>query len=502
MEIEKFIPGIKATITKYGMLRRGECVGVAVSGGPDSVALLHALRELGPRLGITLGVVHLDHQLRGVESDRDREFVARLARDLGLEADLRSVAVALEARRTGDNLEQAARKIRYEYFRSLVDAGRYDRIAVGHTRSDQAETVLFRILRGSGGAGLAGIRPVMGEQIVRPLLEVARDDVMAYLSGNGYEYRLDSSNLDPGLARNRLRHDLLPHLQSDWNPNVVNTLANMAEWSRAEEEDWAARLPELARTRLTPTDGGLGFQVDALRPLSLAATRRLLRHAIAHVRGDLRGIDFDHVESLRRLSAETRGSARLDLPGVRAQRSFGEVRLSPVPTPDRPNPTSYNLGVDAPGRFAGPWGRSLVILKLYYRENLAPQQGYNRKWRSLLDWEKLPRPLRLRNWRAGDCYQPAGRSAVKKLKSLFHEQRIAVWLRGDWPVLVGDARTEAAARREKTEPRGEEIIWARTFGPSARFTAEQDSRVLLEIKEVASDEVDFLDPSDDAGRLS
>ena len=500
--IENFIRGIEDTIAKYGMLRPGERVGVAVSGGPDSVALLYALRELGPRLGVTLGVVHLDHQLRGPESDRDREFVAELSHELGFEADLGSFAVASEARKRGDNLEQAARKIRYEYFRSLVDDGRYDKIAVGHTRSDQAETVLFRILRGSGGAGLAGVRPVIGKRIIRPLFEVTREDVMAYLEGRGYEFRLDSSNLDTGRARNRLRHDLLPHLRIDWNPNIINTLANMAEWSRAEEEDWAARLPALARTHLTPTDGGLGFQVDSLRTLSLAATRRLLRHAIEQVRGDLLGIDFDHVESLRRLSDETRGSGRLDLPGLRVQRSLGEVRLSPVPAPSGEDAGSYNLGVDAPGSFSGPWGTSLVVLKLYYRENLAPEQGYNGDWRGLLDWEKLPQPLRLRNWRAGDCYQPAGRTGAKKLKSLFQEQRIVVWRRSNWPVLVGDARTQVAAGPDSNEPKGEEIVWARTFGVSARFAAQENSRVLLEIREVPRNEVDFLDPSEDAGRLS
>ena len=501
MGIESFIRGIGATIGKFGMLRRGERVGVAVSGGPDSVALLYALRELGPRLGVALGVVHLDHQLRGSESDRDREFVAELARGLEMEADLRSSEVASEARKTGDNLEQAARKIRYEYFRSLVDEGRYDKIAVGHTRSDQAETVLFRILRGAGGAGLAGVRPVVREHIVRPLLEVTREDVMAYLAGHGYDYRLDSSNLDPGRDRNRLRHDLLPHLQSDWNPNVINTLANMAEWSRAEEEDWAARLPALARTHLSATDGGLGFQVDSLRPLSLAAIRRLLRYAIEQVRGNLRGIDFDHVESLRRLSDEAQGGGQLDLPGLHAQRSLGEVRLSPAPAPSGEDARAYDLGVDAPGRFSGPWGTSLVVLKLYYRENLAQKQGYNGNWRSLLDWEKLPRPLRLRNWRPGDRYQPAGRTGARKLKSLFHEQRIAVWRRGGWPLLVAAERTRIEAEPEGNEPKGEEIVWARTFGPSARFAAEQRSRVLLEIKEVAPDEVDFLDPSEDAGRL-
>ena len=501
MKTNNFIRAIERAIATHGMLRGGERVGVAVSGGPDSVALLHTLRELSTPLDITLGVVHLDHQLRGPESDQDREFVAELARKLEMQADLRSFAVAAEARATGDNLEQAARKIRYEYFGSLVDGGRYDKIAVGHTRSDQAETVLFRLLRGSGGAGLAGVRPVLGERVIRPLIETTREDVVAYLARHGYEYRLDSSNLDMSRARNRLRHELLPQLQGHWNPNIINILANMAEWSRAEEHDWAERLPALARTHLTSTDEGLSFDVVSLRPLSLATTRRLLRHAIEAVRGDLLGIDFDHVESLRRLTEEGRGSGQLDLPGLHAQRSLGQVRLTPSPASTPRAAGSYDVCVDAPGRFSGPWGTSLVTLKLYYRENLAPERGYNGKCRSFLDWEKLPRPLRLRNWRAGDCYHPAGRTGMKKLKSLFLEQRIAAWRRGSWPVLVGDVQTESANVAASADGGGDEIVWARSFGPSARFAAEENSRVLLEIREVAPGDDDFLDPSEDAGRL-
>ncbi len=501
MKTNNFIRAVERAIATHGMLRGGERVGVAVSGGPDSVALLHALHELSTRLDITLGVVHLDHQLRGPESDQDREFVTELARKLEMEADLRSFAVAAEARAAGDNLEQAARKIRYEYFRSLVDGGRYDKIAVGHTRSDQAETVLFRLLRGSGGAGLAAVRPVLGERIIRPLIQTTREDVVAYLARHGYEYRLDSSNLDTSRARNRLRHELLPQLQRDWNPNIINTLANMAEWSRAEEEDWAERLSALAPKHLIGADGALSFDVDLLRPLSLAATRRLMRHAIEQVRGDLLGIDFDHVESLRRLTEEGRGSGQLDLPGLHAQRSLGQVRLTPSPTSTPQAAGSYTVRVDAPGRFSGPWGTSLVTLKLYYRENLAPEQGYNGECRNLLDWEKLPRPLRLRNWRAGDCYHPAGRTGTKKLKSLFHEQRIAAWRRGSWPVLVGDVQTKSPNVAASAEAGGEEIVWARSFGPAERYAAEENSRVLLEISELAPGDDDFLDPSEDAGRL-
>ena len=503
MKDSDFAGRVEGTVARRAMLLSGERVGVAVSGGPDSVALLHLLRELAPRLGVTLGVVHLDHQLRGRESDLDREFVAKLGRGLGLEADVRSFAVASAAAAAGGNLEQAARSARYEFFRSLIDGGRYDKIAVGHTRNDQAETVLFRLLRGSGSAGLAGIRPVLGRRIVRPLIELTRKDVMAYLARRGLAYRIDSSNFDTDRARNRIRRDLLPRLERDWNPHIVQTLANTAEWARAEEEEWTARLPALARAHLNPAEDGLSFHVDSLRPLSLAVTRRLLRRAIEEVRGDLLGIGFDHVESLRRLTESPRGAGRLDLPGLHVERSFGEVRLRPAfPAPT--GAASYDLDVDAPGSYAGPWGASLVILRLHDRENAAHGQGYNGSGRELLDWKKLPRPLRLRNWRPGDRFHPAGRLGSRKLKSMFQEKRIPAWRRRSWPVLSGAVRAERAARPqggETNDEQDQEIVWARAFGPSARFAAEEESRVLLEIREVARGEVDFWYSAGDAARL-
>lgn len=500
-----FINRAKRTITKRTMLLPGERVGVAVSGGPDSVCLLHTLRKLAPRLKIKLGVIHLDHQLRGVESADDLKFVANLADEFELETDFKSFPVASAVQETGENLEQVARTIRYKFFATLIDSGRYDKIAVGHTRSDQAETVLFRFLRGAGSAGLAGVRPMLTSQIVRPLIELTRDDVMAYLDHHNYGYRLDSTNRDLSRARNRLRHDLLPQLQRDWNPNIITTLANTAEWARAEEEEWDTRLPALAQSHLTFTDLGLSYKVNLIESLSLAATRRLLRYAIKEVRGDLLGIDFAHVEALRQLAMAPKGTGVLHLPGLHAERSFGEIRIKPAGM-NAAETKSYKVDINGPGSFLGPWGRSSLTLKLHHRKFTVPEQGYNGDWRELLDWEKLPRPLCVRNWQAGDRYHPAGRSGVKKLKSLFQERQVAAWRRRGWPVLVGAAQIdrEGAARGDKpTNGDGvvEEIIWTRTFGPSVKFTAAKKSRILLEIREFSPGEVDFLNPTKDVGQL-
>src|ERR1035438_538788 len=194
---------VAKTIARYSMFQPDRRSSDLVSGGADSVCLLHVLRDLAPRWNLRLTVLHLDHQLRGAESRQDAAFVRDLAVALDLPFELQETDVAALCRETGENLEQAARAARLAFFQRLTQAGTVNRIATGHTRSDQAETVLFRFLRGSGTAGLAGIRPVTGDGIVRPLLEIGRPEIEWYLAERGIAWRNDSTNASAAFARNR-----------------------------------------------------------------------------------------------------------------------------------------------------------------------------------------------------------------------------------------------------------------------------------------------------------
>src|SRR5579885_1855165 len=209
-DAEEVLQRIAEFVTRHRMFDGGQRVGVAVSGGADSVFLLHALHELAPRWNLRLSVVHIDHCLRGEESRGDAAFVRDLAGELALPFHPGECDVARLCRETGDNLEQVARAARRRFFLGFLEDGRLDRVALGHTRSDQAETVLFRFLRGAGTAGLAGIRPVTPEGLVRPLLDVERSEVEGWLRERGIPWREDSSNADLAFARNRIRRQLLP----------------------------------------------------------------------------------------------------------------------------------------------------------------------------------------------------------------------------------------------------------------------------------------------------
>ena len=469
------------TIAKHGMVCAGDRVAVAVSGGPDSVALLHVLRELAADLDISLAVAHLNHQLRGDESDEDEASVRSLAEGLGLDCHVHSVDVRAEADRRGENLEQVARQARYQWFHRLIAEGLVDKVAVGHTRSDQAETVLYRLLRGAGSAGLSGIHPVLGGSVIRPLLGVSRAEVIAYLESRGHEWHEDSSNADEAFDRNRLRHSLMPLLAKDWNPNVEQTLARMADWAQAEEAYWAETLPALGSGVVEPaTDGtgpeGVRLSVEAMARLPLAVQRRLLRAALEQVRGDLRGIDFEHIESLRGLL--DKGSGSVDLPGATGTKSFDRILLARSDTARTAGRAEFSVTVDAPGRFEIPGTSSVLVLRLLRRADV--NDGYNGKRQQILDWHKVPKPLRLRSWRAGDRYQPLGRSRPKKLKALFQERRIEVWKRAGWPVVTAWAETLYGPEKG---PRAETIVWTRGFGPAEQFAAQEGAETLLEITE-------------------
>ena len=462
------------------MIRTGDRVAVAVSGGPDSLALLHILRELAGDIEASLAVAHLNHRLRGEESDQDEVFVRRLAESLGLEFFVQSVDVRAVAERRAENLEQSARQVRYQWFHRLIVDGLADKVAVGHTRSDQAETVLYRLLRGSGSAGLSGIHPVMDGQVIRPLLGISRQEVIAYLESHSHQWREDSSNSDEAFDRNRLRHSLMPLLTRDWNPSVEQTLARMADWAQAEEQYWAEILPMLSSGVLEESAEGVSMDAAATVRLPLAAQRRVLRRALERVRGDLRGIDFEHVESLRALLAARSGS--IHLPGATATKSFGRALLARAEVIGHGGRADFSLALDAPGRFEIPGTSSALILRLLHRDDV--KDGYNKNGCRSLDWDKVPKPLRLRSWRTGDRYRPVGRSGPKKLKTLFQENRIESWRRAGWPVVTGTA--EMVDRRPgagSSEKYAETIVWTREFGPAEQFAAQEGAETLLEITE-------------------
>jgi tRNA(Ile)-lysidine synthase len=305
----------------------GDRVAVAVSGGADSVALLELLCEARDRLGIVVSVAHYNHHLRGDESEGDAEFVQTLA----AARDILFFSRDAEARHDS-NVEALARRDRYAFFESLVRDGRVAKVATAHTADDQAETVLTRLLRGGGPAGLAGILPVRDHWLVRPLLEVRRAELRAWAFERGLQWREDSSNADRRFLRNRIRQELLPALERDYNPGIVNVLSHLAEIARADEAYWQEHIEALAQRLISQAPEGPKLPLQNLVQLDEAQQRRLIRATIAQAKGDLRRLDFDHVERIRRLALDGRAGERrtVEIPDCRVERrreAQGEVLL-------------------------------------------------------------------------------------------------------------------------------------------------------------------------------
>jgi tRNA(Ile)-lysidine synthase len=451
---------VRETIRRHAMIERGMRVGIAVSGGADSVCLLHILRALAPSEGWSLEVLHFDHCLRGAESDADAAFVRDLARGMGLSCHLEKSDVAALSRASGDNLEQAAREARRDFYLRVLKSAGLDRIATGHTLSDQAETVLHRILRGAGLQGLCGILPITPEGIVRPLLEVSREEVRAWLRSEGLPWREDSTNDDLSLTRNRIRHALLPILAESVNPRVEAALARLA--SLALEDN--RTLDGLARQLLDQCgiSDGRAWIIDlkGLKRVPVSIRRRLLRLAILDASGGMRRLELDHLDAVLALCDAARGAGSVSLPCFDVERSFHYLRIGPP----APRWTQSETCLDPPFT-VGPISVEPLPFENLPSPSALPEPACYDGCTYWLNGDLLPGPLILRNWQPGDAYQPAGHEEIRRLKYLFQSGKVPAWDRRNWPVILT----------------GDQIVWARRFGVAAWAAAGTRQSLVIRV---------------------
>lgn len=399
----------------------GERLLAAVSGGPDSVVLLDVLLALG--LEVTVG--HVNHRLRS-EAAADAAFVRELAARRGAPFLLREVDVPARVTATGESVEEAARELRYAALREMAREAKAGCIATGHTADDQAETVLMRVLRGTGVAGLAGI-PARRDEIVRPLLPIWRREILAYLSDHDLSCLHDLSNDSTAFTRNRIRLDLLPLLEREYAPRLRVRLARLAEIARQDTaalDGWAER--EYARLRrVLPTGPALPVELPAL---PRAIVWRLWRLALAEVRGGLADIGYEHLEDIQRLSAHQ----EVHLPGVRVLHEARQLVFLPAGDAE-PAEAIPETPLPAPGQVclldAG------CCLTATVGDDAPPLAGGDT---AVLDADALAGPLTLRAWRPGDRYQPFGAPGSRKLQDIFVDAGVPRRLRPRIPVIFDE----------------------------------------------------------------
>jgi len=446
--------------------RPGERIGAAVSGGLDSVLMLDFLERLSRDIGFTLAVIHFNHHLRGTESDEDEGFVRSRARDLHLPFLRGEARVAEEARQQRRNLEATARDLRYRFFLGLVRQGRLDKVATAHTLDDQAETVLIHILRGTGTKGLGGIHPSFEGMIVRPFLSLTREEVETVAKERSLPFRVDSTNLDTRFRRNKVRLELLPLLEKEYNPEVKRLLSELSARAREDEAYLDHEAREHAGAWRVREEGAERISRRMIEGLATALARRVLRQMVQTVMGSLQGVTHRHIEALEAFALKSQSGRKLILPhGLVARTEFEWLILRVEPAGSKAADFAYAV-VPPAAISVAEIGRSFTFKIVDSDE--APRDYNNWEWPELNSLN-LPARLVLRNWREGDRYCPAGHRKSVRVKELFRRHRVPAGDRFLWPVLDSE--------------RG--IVCARGL-PAANWavTGEAKGKILL-IQEIA-----------------
>jgi tRNA(Ile)-lysidine synthase len=435
MNKSDLIETMLATIRRYGMMDSGEMVLAALSGGPDSVALLHSLHTLAEELGITLHAAHLNHSFRGEESDTDEEFVRTICNKLGVPCTSEKIDVPALSKVLRLSPEETARMVRYDFLDRISDKVGAQRIALGHTADDQVETVLLNLLRGSGIDGLSGM-PAVRARIVRPLIDTRRTQVEEYLNSNHIIARTDSTNLTSIYSRNRVRLELLPTLRQDYNPAIDGAILRLSELA-AEDSAYLCKESEerLRKIATVHKNGSIVVPAAQLGEMPLAIRRRVLRTAIAQVRGQLLNIGFTHIAEVLRL-LETGVNFQNELPGGTFVKRTGSVLTISPGKPEEPEIT-YEYHLKSPGLTEVPeidatieveTGRMPVDFKF-------PRGSFQ----VVFDRMSILGILRVRNWLPGDRIRPLGLGGSKKVQDVFMDAKVPRELRYRVPILADDA---------------------------------------------------------------
>jgi tRNA(Ile)-lysidine synthase len=468
----------------------GQRVGVAVSGGADSVALFGLLLRMRQRLGNVLSVVHFNHQLRGRASEADEKFVASLAAERDVPFFVERQNISEKSKREGSNLEDAARRARYAFFERMVAEGKVDKVAVAHTADDQAETVVAHILRGTGLTGLGGIHPELA-CVFRPLLGIRRAELREYLRAERQSWREDATNRDRKRTRARIRLKLMPLLEKEFQPAVVEHLCQLAEMAR-EDEAWLESSAELRlflnarendgewsialKDLVTPQwEWERGQEVERIwtRRAPEAMSKRMIRLLVKRVKPQSGQLSSVHVEAVMRLACQPDSGKRLQLPGgvqvrrsrecltFRAAESFGRTKDTPEAKRFEYPVHLRDGAVDVP----------LLEQSLCLRFTVIdwPAEGREtRKTGAVLDRKRLSLPLVVRNWRPGDSMQPVGHRKQHRLSRLLNELGVSRWEKSGWPVVECGGR----------------IAWTRGLPAAVEFAADSATRKGVVITEV------------------
>lgn len=447
------------------MLSGRERVLVALSGGPDSVCLLRVLEGLKEEFRLNLQALYVDHGLRPEEVEGEKKFCGNLCTKFGISFLMKFIDVTSYAKVNKLNRQEAARELRYKIFEETAHEVNAEKIALGHTADDQAETLLMRLLRGTGPTGLSGIAPVRGK-FIRPLIEVQRKEIEHYLAEGKIDFIVDSSNLKRDYLRNEIRLSLIP-LIKHMNPGIINTLARTASIFREEERYFEILVAKTLMKLISgKTESHIELFLGPLEAMEKIILRRTLRRAIDETRG-LHGISFVHIEDIIELIKKGASGDRLYLPhGIRVIKEYSTLILTSDP-PVRLD--KYNLNV--PGKMVLKEAGVLVYASLGKTQDFeGTSQSVGKhtdfKTSAIFDAERLIFPLIIRSREKGDFFYPLGFSKKKKLQDFFVDEKVPRDERNVIPLIVS----------------GDDIVWVVGYRGDDRFKVTNETKKILKLE--------------------
>ena len=459
---------IKKAIEKNHLLEGGEKVIVAVSGGPDSVALLKVLEMLSAEYRLALIVAHLNHGLRE-DAPSEERFVYKMATDMGFVFESKSIDVRSLRKRTGKCIEDISREVRYDFLNYVANRHGAQRIALGHNSNDQTETVLMNFLRGSGPTGLKGILPARDSVYIRPLLCVTRNEIMSFLELHRLPFITDASNTDPAYLRNRIRHSLIPELKARYNPRLEESMTRMAEIMRLEDDYIKGVTGKiLSDWGVTAAHGEINISIHDLVKYHQAIQRRIMKHLLERLTTHSQRIGHIHVKAALDLLHSDRPGAYVNLPcGIDVRREYNALVIvkrkeSEEEIPRRRcNDLRYEVSLPGAVRIA-ELGKTMTF---GFAESAIGIESHGRGT-AFMDYDRMALPLVVRTVRPGDRIQLLGMEGTKKIKSVFIDEKIPLRQRKRIPLLLDQ----------------DAVIWIAGLRLSERVKITETTRQILKVE--------------------
>ncbi|MFZ5966656.1 MAG: tRNA lysidine(34) synthetase TilS [Bacillota bacterium] len=457
--LEKFIK----TLEDFKMVSEGEGIVIGVSGGPDSITLLHLFHRVQERYRLRLYAVHLNHQFRGTDADEDAAYVKSFCDKLGIEAFIYSENVTEYSKHRGITFEEAGREIRYRLFDEILDQKRAGKIAVAQNMDDQAETVLMRLMRGSGAEGLSAIDHIRDNKIIRPLLDISRKEIEAYCSLHELKPRIDKTNSEVIYTRNRIRLELIPYIESHFNPNIKETLCRTAKLLREDNNFIAEQVDKAFGKLVRKENDRITVLLRSLKELHPAVAKRVVREMLKQYLGDIKNIQSIHVENIMGLVDKQTVGASIDLPGyITAAIDYEYLMIKKKENEIQKHDFTYDLKIGSVSEFS--LLNLIIISKIIDKEHIGeiPKSDTIKYF----DLDKIHQGIKLRNRRNGDRFSPLGMKGSKKLKEFFIDEKIPRTLRDEIPLICD----------------GDEIVWVIGYRMSEKYKVTSDTEHILMIE--------------------